>query len=564
MNIQKINPNIKYLYHYTLKKNVEKILNDKAIKSKDQYVFFTKSLNDSILAFEREMMQENKLYIDVNGVLKKREKCNKDDYCILKIPYINDNEFYKFNFENQKKESIYTLSITHKGNYKFKNAKVLEFPKYKKLNVLSKTAVATIVAGIMLFPYNTYAASWLDSGNYDISWYSETSYIYHINTAKKVAGLAHLVNNENKSFAGKEIYIDADVDLTQNTWETIKDIFQGAICGSHRIILNYLDGQFVKGRYIEQAIYPIKVLENNKNLINILVSSPYTVGRLKYLTGAQAVFLNNKELSDDTKSLFEIGLQKGDIIDVFTSPYIYIQNPKGIKTPLYFESGDSIEKTIESYSNVVNIPKEKIILKYNDRELEIGKTLADYNIQKFVTVNAYVKYNITASVEEGEGSIASSKNTALPGEGITITLNPNSKYELSKLMVNETEKTSEVQNNQLEIECGEKDIDVRVSYKLKQQEEPKDDTTEKTENPEQNEENKKDNIEDKNEDKKDNTENKKEEPKDNVETEKNENQNNNETISNPETGDNIIMYIITSIISIIGLVICKCKKIIDK
>lgn len=51
MNIININPKTKYLYHYTLKKNVNKILDDKAIISKDQYVFFTKSLKDSINAF---------------------------------------------------------------------------------------------------------------------------------------------------------------------------------------------------------------------------------------------------------------------------------------------------------------------------------------------------------------------------------------------------------------------------------------------------------------------------------------------------------------------------------
>ncbi len=51
MNIININPKINYLYHYTLKKNVNKILDDKAIISKDQYVFFTKSLKDSINAF---------------------------------------------------------------------------------------------------------------------------------------------------------------------------------------------------------------------------------------------------------------------------------------------------------------------------------------------------------------------------------------------------------------------------------------------------------------------------------------------------------------------------------
>ena len=47
----------------------------------------------------------------------------------------------------------------------------MEFPKNRKLNVFSKTAVAAIVAGIILFPYNAYAASWLDTNNYDISWY---------------------------------------------------------------------------------------------------------------------------------------------------------------------------------------------------------------------------------------------------------------------------------------------------------------------------------------------------------------------------------------------------------
>lgn len=89
-------------------------------------------------------------------------------------------------------------------------------------------------------------------------------------------------------------------------------------------------------------------------------------------------------------------------------------------------------------------------------------------------------------------------------------------------MVNGIEKTSKVQNNELEIECGEEDVNVKVSYKLKQQEETND------------------NI-DLN-------------PDNNVETEK------NELITNPETEDNIIVYITTFITSVIGLIICKYKK----
>lgn len=512
MNIEKINPNIKYVYHYTLKKNVKKILNDKAIKSKDQYVFFTKSLNDSIIAFEREMMQENKLYIDIEGNLRKREKCNKDDYCILKIPYINDNQFYKFNFENQSKESIYTISISHKGNYKFKEVKVLEFPKNRKLNVFSKTAVAAIVAGIMLFPYNTYAVSWLDTNNYDISWYvNETDTEYVINTAKQMAGLAHLVNNENKTFTGKNICINEDIDLTANTWETIKDIFDGTICGSHRIILNYLDGKLIENNNISMVEYSYKILEDKTNLKDVVIGTPYTVEKLKQLTGAQEVLLNNIKLSNDESLL---NLTENDTIEIFTGNYNYfIKNSKGITVPFYFESGDSIDNVKTKYSEKVNIPKNKIILKYNEKELADERTLADYNIQKYETLDAYVKFDINTSVEEGKGKITSSQNTAFSGERITITLNPDSEYELSKLIVNGIEKTNEVQNNELNIECGDEDINVKVSYKLKE-------------------------IKDKTEE--------------------------NVLISNPATGDNIIKYIIAFITSIVGIVICKCKKIMKK
>ena len=532
MNIEKINPNIKYVYHYTLKKNVKKILNDKAIKSKDQYVFFTKSLNDSIIAFEREMMQENKLYIDVEGNLRKREKCNKDDYCILKIPYVNDSQFFKFNFENQSKESIYTISISHKGNYKFKEAKVLEFPKNRKLNVFSKTAVAAIVAGIMLFPYNAYAASWLDTNNYDISWYeNEEGTKYEINTAEQMAGLAHLVNNENETFAGKEIWINEDIDLTANTWETIKDIFKGTIDGSHRIILNYLDGKLIGNKDISLVEYSYKILEDKNNLKNVAIGNPYTVEKLKLSTGARAVFLNNKELSNDQSLL---NLTENDIIEVFIGNYnIFIKDSKGIILPFYFESGDSIENLKTKYSEKVNIPKNKIILKYNEKELEDKKTFADYNIKpkQYITLDAYVKFDINTSVEEGKGNITSSKNTALSGEKITITLNPDLEYELSKLIVNGIEKTNEVQNNELNIECGDEDINVKVSYKLK--EKPKDNV---------------DKVE--------------EQPKDNIEIKDKTEE--NVLTSNPPTGDNIIVYIIALITSIVGMIICECKKIMKK
>ena len=40
MKVEKVNTKTKYLYHYTLKENVESILKYKTIISKDEYVFF--------------------------------------------------------------------------------------------------------------------------------------------------------------------------------------------------------------------------------------------------------------------------------------------------------------------------------------------------------------------------------------------------------------------------------------------------------------------------------------------------------------------------------------------
>ncbi|MGN1371480.1 MAG: ubiquitin-like domain-containing protein [Candidatus Coprovivens sp.] len=509
MNIEKINPNIKYIYHYTLKENVGKILNDKEIKSKDKYVFFTKSLEDSITAFDREMMQEGKLYIDVDGILRKRGKCNKDDYCILKIPYINDNQFYKFSFANQSKESIYTISISHKGSYQFKEAKILEFPKTRKLNLFNKAAIAAVVAGI-LFPYNVFAASWLDSENYDISWYTnETLTEYKITTPNQLAGLAYLVNKENETFESQNLIISEEIDLTANTWETIKSTFKGNIltggtCGIHRIILKNFDGKLIENQNLDIVEYSYEISQNEKDLINVIIGAPYTVEKIKEITGAEKVLINNLETTDNQSLL---GLTENDKIKVFTREQnnLFIKDQKGIITSFIIESGDSIEYIKSQYSEKVNIPTNKIVFKYNEKELNDKPTFADYNIQRNTTINAYIIFDINTKVEQGKGEIISSQKTALTGEKITISIKPNPGYELNKLIVNGIDKTNEVQNNEIIIECGEEDINIKASYELKE-----------------------------------------------------------EQIINPDTGDNIIKYIILLITFNTGIILCNLKKIIKK
>lgn len=397
MKIEKVNPDIKYLYHYTKKENVAKILKDKKIISSDKYTFFTQNLIDAKKSFEEEIMQEDKLYIDINGILRKRGKNNRNEYCILKIPYINDNNFYKFTFDNQDNNSIYGLSLTHYGEYCFENAKVLEIPDNKHIFKIFKGATTFIVAGMLLFPFSVSASSWLDKNNYDVSWYANTTLKeYMITNEKELAGLAYLVNNENKTFDGIIFNIASDIDLTDNTWETIEEIFKGAICGSHRILLNYTDGELIKNQKIELVKYSFNTLIANNNLITkVEVSYPYTVKKLKEKIGnVTYVYYNNEELQD-SKSLFELNLATDDVIEIYKNNYIFIEDVFGNKRILSFESGDSIDNIKKFYGNKVNISPDKIILKYNDQILEDGRTIADYNIQKYSVLNAYIKSNIS-------------------------------------------------------------------------------------------------------------------------------------------------------------------------
>lgn len=514
MKIEKINPRTKYLYHYTLKENVESILKDKTIISKDDYVFFTESLKDSVKAFESELLAPGKLYIDIDGNLKRREKVNKENYCILKIPFIDDNNFYTFNFDNQRDDSIYSISLTHKGTYSFDKIKVLEIPDYKKINPFKRIVATAAISSILLFPYNTFAASWLDTNKYDTSWYVETTNYYDINNAKELAGLAYLVNKENLTFEGKHFNVNADIDLTGNKWEVIKDIFNGSICGSHRILLNYLDKDLFKNKSYNKLSYLFEVRFDTYRTTKVEIDSPYTVQSLKDKLNAKYVFFKNKELTNDTV-LTSLDLNENELLEVFEKKFKNVINYKSNKFPFNFESGESIENIKEMYSSRAKLPKERLIIKFKDKVLKDERTLADYNIQRTDDIYAYFMANIKASVNEG-GKYELSTTEALSGDELTIKLIPNDGYRLESILINGKESLNLVNDNILKFICGEEDIDVKISYKLKE--------TKETEEEKENE----------------------------------------SEIENPKTSDNIFFYIIGLIVSIFGIIINKIKLIKSK
>ncbi len=90
------------------------------------------------------------------------------------------------------------------------------------------------------------------------------------------------------------------------------------------------------------------------------------------------------------------------------------------------------------------------------------KTITDIDIE----VNVKDKFNVITSVNGGNGTITPSKIGVVEGTKEEITFTPNSGYVVSKVMVNEVEKTSEVRNNKIEITVTE-EMTVEVTYKRK-------------------------------------------------------------------------------------------------
>lgn len=90
-------------------------------------------------------------------------------------------------------------------------------------------------------PSYLYADNWASSGSYDISWYKKTQTEFQISTAKELAGMAYLVNNNYTSFEGKTIKLSADINLQGKLWTPIginNTLFQGTFDGNGHSINN--------------------------------------------------------------------------------------------------------------------------------------------------------------------------------------------------------------------------------------------------------------------------------------------------------------------------------------
>lgn len=124
--------------------------------------------------------------------------------------------------------------------------------------------VAFLLSIMCCTPAFSQEGSWLDEGNYDISWYDGTQNTYYISSAKELAGLSYLSNKEKYSFEGKTIILKKDIDLSSHYWESI-DCFSGTLDGNGKKI-DYIYPS-VKDDFWENISFVEKLSNGNiKNL----------------------------------------------------------------------------------------------------------------------------------------------------------------------------------------------------------------------------------------------------------------------------------------------------------
>ena len=106
-----------------------------------------------------------------------------------------------------------------------------------------------------LLPSAAFAAETMDTwdGIADTSWYDENETGFHLKTAKQLAGMAKLVNDDTANFKDKTVYLDNDLDLGGHEWISIGDgantdrgSFQGVFNGQSHVIYNLYSHEGLK------------------------------------------------------------------------------------------------------------------------------------------------------------------------------------------------------------------------------------------------------------------------------------------------------------------------------
>lgn len=339
MRFNQYTGSIQTLYHYTSRENAEKIMREKTVKAgRDGFCFFSSSLADARMLF-RMLMEQPAVFIDDDLKIRERIPQKPQDYVILKIETENDGQFYHFVW-SRVGFNPYDYSLLHQGALRFFKAEVIRisepcftssegpevrFPAAGKRFLKLRRITAAGLSAALLFqsmPIMAAGTSWLDSGNYDTSWYTESGNNFELSAPQQLAGLSYLVNSGN-DMSGKNFVIRNNIDLTAYEWVSIPESFQGTIDGAHKVMIALLSDQKPFTREICEFTNISITYTNNATQVSYSVAPSYTVTIPESVTLGENV----------TISVEDVVLEKGKQVEVALTGTSGEDNAFTLKSP---------------------------------------------------------------------------------------------------------------------------------------------------------------------------------------------------------------------------------------
>lgn len=114
---ERLNYEPEYIYHFTKKYKVESIKKDRQLKKfKDIYIFACESYEDCIVVIQNTLLNPNAKFIDFDGIAKKYNNVNIEEYVILKLKPRYSNILLWYKSQSAKNSVIDNITIAYKGN----------------------------------------------------------------------------------------------------------------------------------------------------------------------------------------------------------------------------------------------------------------------------------------------------------------------------------------------------------------------------------------------------------------------------------------------------------------